>query len=256
MSPDRRDSEYRPDTDPSVFSEPWLEQKHEPDSIRNEPAHGADYDDDASVEQGVWHEPAVLESSAPPADARTWTRWFRERRVRTSNADSLRAFLILCLLGGPFAIIGTMFSMALEYFPVANIVVFGPATEEVLKAAAVFYVVERRPYLFKSAAQLVLAVALSGLVFATIENIMYLHVYIPPPITPEIRAWRWYGCTTLHVTCCLISSIGLVRIWRRTNEHGTRPELGRGIPWLIAAVAVHGLYNFSVLLIETFLKPF
>ncbi len=102
---------------------------------------------------------------------------------------------------------------------------------------------------------MVVAVAASGLVFAVIENLLYLNVYIEDP-TPEIRAWRWIACTILHVLCCLITSIGLVRIWRHTNKHATQPGFALGAPLLIAAVVVHGLYNLSALMIETFLKPF
>ena len=247
--------EGEPEADPSVFSEPWMDGSRGSPTAREEPAHRADSQDSIPVEQGVWNEPALLRGSSAPEGAATWGKWFRQQQAETTTADSVTTFFVVSLLGGPLAVIGAIFAMTMGVSSFANVVVIGPATEEVLKVAAVVYVVERYPYRFKSAFQLVFAVAASGLVFAVIENLLYLNVYIEDP-TPEIRAWRWIACTILHVLCCLITSIGLVRIWRHTNEHATQPEFALGAPLLIAAVVVHGLYNLSALMIETFLKPF
>jgi RsiW-degrading membrane proteinase PrsW (M82 family) len=118
----------------------------------------------------------------------------------------------------------------------------GPVIEEVLKIALATWIVEKRPYLFKSAGQIIVAAVCSGLVFAAIENLIYLHVYVPnPPL--GLIAWRWTVCVGLHVGCSTVAANGLVRVWRNCVENFEKPQLSRAASYITAAVVIHGTYN-------------
>ena len=56
-----------------------------------------------------------------------------------------------------------------------------------MKVAMATYVVEKRPYLFTSTAQIMFAGLAAGLSFASIENLLYLGVYIPHPTVGMVR---------------------------------------------------------------------
>jgi RsiW-degrading membrane proteinase PrsW (M82 family) len=129
--------------------------------------------------------------------------------------------------------------------------VIGPVTEEIMKIAAALWVVERRPYLFKSIPQILLCAVAGGLAFAFIENLMYLNVYIPHH-TPKLELWRWTVCVGLHSGCSFVAGVGLARIWDNAVRELRRPQLGLGMPWFFTAMVGHGLYNGGVTLAETF----
>ena len=122
------------------------------------------------------------------------------------------------------------------------IAVAGPVAEELAKIAAPLMMLEKRPWLFSSGASLAGLCALSGLVFATIENLVYFFVYIQDP-TPEIVLWRLFACTALHVACASLSGFGLARAWRRAAAARGAAEPSLATPWIVAAMAVHGAYN-------------
>ena len=123
-----------------------------------------------------------------------------------------------------------------------SVAVFGPAVEEILKVALVLWIVERRPYLFKRTAEVLLCGLAGGIVFAVIENIVYLQVYIPDP-SAEIIRWRWTICVLLHTSCSGIAAWGIGREWRSSMESKRRPQMGNAFGFLVAAVLIHGLYN-------------
>ena len=81
-----------------------------------------------------------------------------------------------------------------------------------------------------------------GLIFAAVENVMYLNYLIPKP-SADIIQWRWTVCTALHMGCSLVAGFGLIRIWRRTMANQTRPQLALGSPLFCTAIVLHGLYN-------------
>ena len=96
--------------------------------------------------------------------------------------------------------------------------------------------------------QIVICALAGGLVFAVIENFLYLHVAIKNP--PEwLIYWRWTVCVALHTGCSLIAGLGLMRIWADTTVNRVRPRLSLGSPLLLTAVIIHGCYNgFAVIL--------
>ena len=101
---------------------------------------------------------------------------------------------------------------------------------------------EKRPWLFSSGGSVAALCALSGLVFASIENVLYLFVYLRDP-TPGLVLWRLVVCTALHVGCASLSGVGLARVWRRAAAERAAADVSLAAPWTIAAMVAHGAYN-------------
>jgi hypothetical protein len=118
------------------------------------------------------------------------------------------------------------------------------------KMAATSYA-KKRPYLFKSIWQILVAAAAGGLFFGVIENLIYLNIYIRSPTTQLVR-WRWLVCTGLHLNCSFVAGVGLARIWDHAMRNRVPPQLGRGMPYFATAMLGHGLYNLTVSLAEVF----
>lgn len=243
----------RPPKDPSVFAEPHLTgQAPAPDPSEARAAPAGPRSEREQIEQSVWQEPAL--SSGPlrhaaPAPELTWADWYEARRRATSPARSWLWVCVVATVAGPFAILGALLSSGQSLIGLLNVVVFGPAVEEVMKIAAASWVVEKRPYLFRSAGQIALTAGAGGLLFAVIENFVYLHVYVPDP-PDSLVLWRWTICVALHVGCSLTAGYGLMKVWRMAVEQSRPPRLGDGGIYLIAAVVAHGAYNALAVLLS------
>ncbi len=174
-------------------------------------------------------------------EARTYGEWLAAMRAKRTASQAWLMTLLAAVVGGPLAVALVFASMWADY-GLAAIVLFGPVAEEVLKVGAVMMIVETRPYLFTARSQIVVAALASALGFATIENLLYLNVYISDP-SPMLIAWRWTICTALHVGCTAIATLGVVRVWQRTVTQGRSPDLVPALRWLVLAIVVHGAYN-------------
>jgi len=135
----------------------------------------------------------------------------------------------------------------------AAVVLFGPVTEEMLKISAALITIEKRPYIFRNARQIFICCFVSGLIFSTVENLLYLNIYIAEPSSLLIL-WRWTVCVLLHTGCVSISSIGLIKMWKNTMENMTKPRLPQMSKYLIAACVIHGVYNLAAVLIDPFFR--
>jgi len=92
---------------------------------------------------------------------------------------------------------------------------------------------------------------MSGLVFAAVENVFYLEIAIREP-APQFAQWRWTVCVALHTGCCIISGNGAAIIWRRFQAEERPPQLNDGARCILSAIVVHGVYNFSMVLVKIF----
>ncbi len=247
--------------DPSVDHEGFDNAGHRsPDRAADEPAlRGAParLGKDEAAAHNVWDEPATRAAgTAPPPQALTYARWYRDGLANTSPLHSWLVTLFLVATGGLFAILGVFLSHPRPGVQgILMLVLIGPALEEMLKIGATAIMVENRPYLFRSAAQIVIAVAASALVFSVLENVLYIHVY-HRDATETFRLWRWTVCTALHVGATLIAGMGLVKSWRKGREDLTKPRMEHAYPYIVTAVILHGAYNCFATILQGVLRPF
>lgn len=251
-----------PSSDPSFDHEPHLWRKaFEPDAseeaadrVLNDRPETSHAD---RIDHGVWDEPGLSEqlSGPRPAGADTWRSWLEAERSRTSALRSWTVVLAAALTAGPLAIVGAFWGSGQSAWGYLSMVVFAPAVEELGKAALALWIVERRPFLFRSSLQIALCLLCAGAAFSIIENLLYLHVYIDAP-SPELIRWRWTVCVALHMGCSLIVSGGLIRVWRDVWARLERPRLPLAFPFLIAGVVTHGAYNAFAIALSAVDKRF
>ncbi len=214
---------------------------------------------DDVIDQSVWSEPAVSENvtGPPPEGAMTYAYWLTWRISQTGFLDSWALAFCWALLAGPLAILGVLIGsiyMPAMLLPV-HVVLIGPVAEELMKVAIPLWVVERRPYLFKSRFQIFACAIAGGLVFAAVENVMYLNVELFNWDNVLTR-WRWTVCVALHSLCCVVSALGLSRIWKTTIDEKTMPAIQSGVPYFITAMFIHGSYNAFAIAFEWVYEPF
>jgi hypothetical protein len=251
----------KPSTDQSVANEPHLqdgfrltdESEEKAEKILSKRKESVDQ----KVEHTVWDEPALSGELVKkvPDSAVTYTKWLKDKIENTSGVKSWYMTFLLTLAAGPWAVLGA-FMLAFQGhsgFGSVAVVIFGPIIEEMLKISSALITIEKRPYLFKSPRQIFLCCVFSGVVFAFIENIIYLNIYIRNP-TPLLVIWRWTVCVLLHSGCTVVSSVGLIKIWSTSMETHTRPRLPHMAKYVIAACVIHGTYNFIGILISPFFK--
>ncbi len=204
-----------------------------------------------AVEHTVWSEPAVSSELAgdPDESQLTYHKWLTKNIERTTWFTSLWVMLLVAIAGGPWSIMSAMYagSAGASAFSVLMYTVFGPVSEEIAKVAAALWVVEKRPFYFKSLWQIFLCAACAGLAFSAIENVLYMKVYFPKH-TPEFVNFRWTVCVFLHVSCSLVAAVGLARIWDNAMRNLHPPRLALGVPWFVIAMAGHGLYNLTAII--------
>ncbi|MBT3295035.1 MAG: PrsW family intramembrane metalloprotease [Verrucomicrobia bacterium] len=242
----------------SVFDEPQFRGGgYTPDP--SDPATGAGTphaDAPLPVGQGAWDEPALSPALAGerPAHVQTYAQWLAAGRARLSATTTWGITLALALGSGAWAIVGAILSQVQGNSAggLLLMILFGPAAEEMLKISAALITIEKWPYAFRSPVQIVVCCLAAALGFAAIENLIYLHVYIPDP-SPGMIAWRWTICVMIHVAGSCIASVGLIKIWRHTMAHGSAPRVSLGSPFFMAAIALHGTYNLGAILLNPYL---
>lgn len=199
--------------------------------------------EEEALAHGIWEEPALREA-ARAAGGPSYAGWLAAGVARTGLARSWAITALLALVAGPWAILATFLQGGAGSggFGLVLLVVVGPLVEEVLKISAALMAVERRPYLFKSGAQILAGALASGLVFAAIENVIYLKVYVSdPPAT--LVAWRWSVCVALHAGCSLVAGLGVRKVWMTSMREGSRPSPPLASGYLTLAALIHGAYN-------------
>lgn len=154
----------------------------------------------------------------------------------------------LAFLGGPTAWLAAWLgSLMPGGWSAWMFIVFGPAVEEVLKSCLTAGVVDRRPWLFVRRDQILLAGAWSGVCFAAVEAMMYTNRSLEAP-PAELVWYRWTVCVVLHAACSLMAAIGLAESWELARR-GERGGAMAAVPFLIAAIVLHGGYNAMCVLL-------
>lgn len=185
-----------------------------------------------------------------PSDREGYAHWLATRLKETPVAKTWAVVVAVVFLSGLWSVLGAFWNSGAgglsNFFVVA---LWGPVVEEVMKIALIAVVIERAPYLFSSRAQIIIAAIGAGLMFAVIENFLYLFVYIPNP--PHwLVVWRWTVCVALHVGCTLVAGLGAALVWQQQMTQLRRVPVPVDIRYLFAAILIHGLYNATVTLLE------
>lgn len=180
-----------------------------------------------------------------------YAQWLETNIYKSTRSGAYLAVTLAVLSAGVLAVAGTFIGTYLQQVSggIMGIVVFGPTIEEVMKVFAVVWILERKPWLLPNRAAVIVAALAGALGFAVIENLIYVHVYIPDP-TPQIIVWRWTVCTTLHVAATGITTVGLVRLWKRAMTRFVPVQLPMAFPYLVGAIVLHGAYNAFALLLD------
>lgn len=150
---------------------------------------------------------------------------------------------ILGLLGGVVAIPVAIVT-ELQHIDLSIVVVAG-FVEEICKPIAVILILDKRPHWFRNFGGIVVVACLAALVFATLENLMYLALYKGNNYQMFVF-WRLVICTSMHISATCIFSLGLAKCWRRAMETGKRFSLKGSYPYYFAAAGLHGAYNVTV----------
>jgi hypothetical protein len=185
----------------------------------------------------------------PPRTDQRFANWLRTHQRATTTRTSWLVAGGAAVLGGPLAVIAALLYRP-PGLPGASVpflaIVFGPLMEEVMKVAAASLVVEVKPYLFKRVEQIQLATVGAAAIFAAVENVLYLNVYIPNPSVGDYL-WRWTVCVAMHTGCTLIATRGIVAVWTQCVEQRRKPRIGQAASYIVTAAIVHGAYNAGVM---------
>lgn len=243
----------RSSKDQSIDAEPWLKQvffQPDPSDKPRFSDHRRPIDLEDLAENSVWDEPATNHSLTGPPDpySVTWFGYYLTQVAKTPISMTWLVTLLILIAAGPLAIVGTLITGSGRNAWLM-FVVMGPTIEEILKIALPLWVVEKKPWLFSNSLQILLCGVVAGLMFAVIENLIYLYVYVPDP-SDLLVIWRWTVCVVLHTGCSMIAALGVIAIRRGMLERESRPQLSDGSKWIVAAIVIHGSYNFIAILID------
>lgn len=181
------------------------------------------------------------------------SQWLSKKRAQCTLPGNLAVTLVAALAAGPFAVVGAFITGRQTIFGILYAILFAPVIEELLKQSGMIYLLEKKPYRLFSAGQFVFAAAVSALIFSAVENLFYIHLYVRPELlnAPQRFAfYRWTVCTLLHVTCSVIASVGLIRVWKKQLADGRAADLAHGFVPFAVAMGLHGIYNLAVTLIN------
>lgn len=158
------------------------------------------------------------------------------------------AIYLLGVVGGLAGTVAAIYQEFLHAFWLV-VVLVGPAIEEACKPIGVILILEKFPHWLRSRKQVLLMAVLGALVFATLENLIYVHVYHPEAGTRFV-ALRYAVCTSVHVAATAVFGAGLAKMWRRIRETGGSFDIDVIFRYYVGAVAIHAAYNTTVVILE------
>jgi len=202
-----------------------------------------DTDEMDSIRDSVENEPALTLD----AKSKHLGKWIAEKKAQCSTMGNLSYTAVAALIGGPFAVLGAFMAGQHGIFGVVYIILFGPVIEELLKQSGMVFLLEKRPWRIFTLWQFVFCAAVSALIFASIENLLYIHLYSADmniADTEYFAKFRWTVCTALHVCCSVIASMGLIKVWKKQLTDGRPADLSVAYPYFLIAMIIHGCYNF------------
>ena len=155
---------------------------------------------------------------------------------------------LLAMVGALGGLVAAFVEETRSFSPLMTVLV-APTVEEACKPIAVFFMLEKRPTWLRGAGEVVFLSVLGALVFATMENVLYIFVYHPAGSSAFV-AWRLIVCTAMHVTASAVMGLGLARAWRHIRRTGRKFSIDQCIWYYVVAVAIHGAYNGTVIVLH------
>lgn len=214
-----------------------------PAGIEDEPALAgtASRGDAGSAE--LWGEDALADAPEAQADRERHARDLRELWERPPRGGGLPLFALLCAASGLFAVLCALLK-GVGGIGLLYIAVGAPVAEETAKVVLPLMWLEKAPWRFRNAGTILAVCLASAFVFAAVENLLYLHVYLPKEqVTDALVHYRLLVCTLLHVACTAISAFGLAKAWREAKDRRGAFSFPAAIPYLTVAMVVHGVHN-------------
>lgn len=196
------------------------------------------------IRDSVYNEPAF--ESLQPIGTAAMQRWLERKRAECTWEGNILATILAAVLAGPFAVIGAFMAGHQGVSALIYAILFGPIIEELLKQAGMTYLLDRQPYRIFNQWQFIFAAVVSALIFASIENVLYIYVYVSSEDVSDFevfKAFRWIVGTTLHITCSVVASLGLIQVWKQQLRDHKPMDLSIAYPYFVTAIVMHGLYN-------------
>jgi hypothetical protein len=186
-----------------------------------------------------------IELYEPPREGEvTYAQWVAKHESRVSLRRSWLVASAVPFLGLPFAPFCAL--MTVEQTLLMGFVLMGPFMSEILKVAVASVVIERRSYWIRRRGQIYLMVLGTAVVFAVVQNVIYLLVFFKSP-PAVLVAYRWSIGIPLHMVCAAIAARGLVAVWEQSVNEQRRVTVARAYPYIVAAVVLHAAFNAYVL---------
>ncbi len=191
--------------------------------------------------------------SQPGPEARLPAEYrFEPARLHVAANEPRRPVALVylaALVGGVVGIPAAMMHELQAGLPLwLTAVLVAPLVEEVLKPIGVMFVMEKRFGWLSGPKQIIVMAVLGALMFATLENIMFIHLANPEGGLGYML-WRYIVCTLMHVSASVIFGIGLAKMWLRMKREGIRFRIKGLMRYYILASVLHGLYNATVMIL-------
>lgn len=164
--------------------------------------------------------------------------------ARPTRLLPLPLVYLIGLVGGVGGVLAA-FLRELAMISPLTIYLVAPAVEEICKPLIVVFLIELRPHWLRRGRHVIAICLLSALVFATIENMLYLHVSHPTNVA-FFMFWRYVICTAMHLIASLVMALGLAKALRGRLDNGERFDFDRIMKYYVAAVVIHAAYNTTV----------
>ncbi len=154
-------------------------------------------------------------------------------------------FFVVVLIGGVLGIMGAAVQEARAVNFLLVPFLGAPIVEEALKPIGVYIALIRWPQALRSQLFTALLAALAGLIFGIIESTVYVTLYVPDH-SRSFLLYRFSVPLALHATASYLVGLGInYRVIDWAQGRCPLPRSSRN--FYVAAVALHGLYNFTAI---------
>ena len=113
---------------------------------------------------------------------------------------------LVAILGGIAGAAAAIYQEAAHASHILTVVV-AAFVEEFCKPIGLLVMLNKRPGWLKSTRQIVFLAVLAAAMFATLENVLYVHVTFPNA-GPAYTVFRYTVCTAMHVTASGVFGVG------------------------------------------------